>query len=110
MSFRTIQTVEFVGNLWCDKTLSCIPVDINEERILKIIAHAEFTEDMAATLYKHFGVYEAQGVVSLEIASNGLWLVHPSGTRQFLGLARLSPDYVEKPSGKGIVCDPSFNA
>lgn len=56
----------------------------------KIHAVAEFTEDMVETLFKHFETYEATGVVRVEVTSRGLWLQHPAtGTRQFLGLARL---------------------
>lgn len=56
----------------------------------KIHAVAEFTEDMVQTLSEHFRAYQAGGVVTIEVTSRGLWLQHPAtGTRQFLGLARL---------------------
>lgn len=56
----------------------------------KIYAVAEFTADMVETLSEHFTTYQADGVVSIEVTSRGLWLQHPAtGTRQFLGLARL---------------------
>lgn len=45
---------------------------------------------MVETLSEHFTTYQADGVVSIEVTSRGLWLQHPlTGTRQFLGLARL---------------------
>lgn len=72
---------------------------------MKILACAEFTEDMASTLYRHFNSYASDGVVAIEVATNGLWLVHPIGTRQFLGLARFVGDKEAKPSGVGIVND-----
>jgi hypothetical protein len=58
----------------------------------EILAVAEFTADMAATLNKHFAAYADDGIVTLEVSNRGLWLVHPVvGSRQFLGLARLPP-------------------
>ena len=57
-----------------------------------LIAKAEFTEDMVATLATYFKTYAVDGVVSVEVTTHGLWLPNPhSKTRQFLGLARL-PD------------------
>ena len=57
-----------------------------------IYAVAEFTEDMVATLFEHFSTYQTDGVVKVEVTSRGLWVQHPvTGSRQFLGLARL-PD------------------
>ena len=56
----------------------------------KIYAVAELTADMVETLSEHFATYQIDGVVSIEVTSRGLWLQHPTtGTRQFLGLARL---------------------
>ncbi|MBB1493115.1 MULTISPECIES: hypothetical protein [unclassified Paracoccus (in: a-proteobacteria)] len=56
----------------------------------KIQAIAELTADMVETLSEHFKTYQADGVVMIEVTSRGLWLQHPAtGTRQFLGLARL---------------------
>ena len=56
----------------------------------KIHAVAELTADMVETLFEHFTTYQIDGVVSIEVTSRGLWLQHPAtGTRQFLGLARL---------------------
>lgn len=58
----------------------------------KIFAVAEFTEDMVSTLIEYFVIYQINGIVKVEVTSRGLWLPHPvTGTRQFLGLARL-PD------------------
>ena len=57
-----------------------------------ILAEAEFTEDMAKTLYFFFDTYAVEGVVRVEVTKAGLWLPNPLlGNRQFLGLARL-PD------------------
>tara|TARA_R110002096_G_scaffold298756_1_gene493209 strand:+ start:264 stop:500 length:237 start_codon:yes stop_codon:yes gene_type:complete len=73
---------------------------------LKILAQAEFTEDMAITLYRHFVTYSKSGIVTIEVASNGLWLIHPNNaTRQFLGLARFDPEISRHPSADGIVSD-----
>lgn len=56
----------------------------------KIFAVAELTADMVETLSENFTTYQADGVVTIEVTSRGLWLQHPAtGTRQFLGLARL---------------------
>lgn len=56
----------------------------------KIYAVAEFTEDMVNTLCQHFGTFQSDGLVKVEVTSRGLWLQHPAtGFRQFLGLARL---------------------
>lgn len=56
----------------------------------KIYAVAELTEDMVSTLHQYFGTFQADGVVTVELTSRGLWLQHPdTGVRQFLGLARM---------------------
>lgn len=56
---------------------------------VQILAVAEFTDDMAATLAEYFAAYAVEGVVSIEVTTHGLWLKNPYGGRQFLGLARL---------------------
>jgi hypothetical protein len=54
--------------------------------MVRILATAEFTEDMAETLQTYFTAYARDGVVTVEVTDHGLWLRHPqSGTRQFLG-------------------------
>ena len=58
-------------------------------RRLEVMAVAEFTHDMAETLTAVFTAYAVEGVVRLEVTSHGLWLIHPGGSRQFLGAARL---------------------
>lgn len=57
---------------------------------IKMLALAEFTEDMADTLHEYFQSYAVEGVVSVEVSTHGLWLVNPVGGRQFLGLARFT--------------------
>lgn len=57
-------------------------------KTVKVVAVAEFTEDMAETLRDFFSSYASDGVVSVEVSTHGLWLVNPMGGRQFLGLAR----------------------
>jgi hypothetical protein len=60
--------------------------------VTTIIATAEFTEDMAETLQSYFAAYQRVGVVKVEVTDRGLWLFNPhSGTRQFLGSARILP-------------------
>ena len=55
----------------------------------KLFAHAEFSIDMVETLKDHFRDYEVDGVVSVEVTSEGLWLPNPeTGRRQFLGRAK----------------------
>ncbi|WP_297932596.1 hypothetical protein [uncultured Brevundimonas sp.] len=56
---------------------------------MQIVAVAEFTDDMAATLAEYFEAYAVEGVVSIEVTTHGLWLKNPAGGRQFLGLARI---------------------
>lgn len=64
---------------------------------------------MAITLYRHFVTYSKSGVVTIEVASNGLWFIHPkNATRQFLGLARFDPANSQHPSADGIVSDPKI--
>lgn len=54
--------------------------------MVRVLATAEFTEDMAETLHTYFAAYQQGGRVKLEVTDHGLWLRHPhSGTRQFLG-------------------------
>ncbi|MEO0861522.1 MAG: hypothetical protein AAFY65_12975 [Pseudomonadota bacterium] len=61
---------------------------------VKVFAVVEMTEDMVETLAAHFDNYAKDGVVQIEVSNYGLWLPHrPSGTRQFLGLARAPGDY-----------------
>lgn len=56
----------------------------------KFLAKAEFSEDMVRTLQEHFEAYEIDGVVSVEVTSEGLWLPNPeTGGRQFLGMAKI---------------------
>lgn len=56
----------------------------------KFLARAEFSIDMIETLQRYFEMYEIDGVVSVEVTSEGLWLPNPeTGGRQFLGLAKL---------------------
>jgi hypothetical protein len=70
--------------------------------MVRILATAEFTHDMAETLETYFATYEQDGVVTVEITDHGLWLRHPqSGTRQFLG----SPFVVET---NLVACPVSF--
>ena len=60
--------------------------------MVKILATAEFSVDMAATLNAYFETYANNGVVSVEVTDCGLWLVNPhTPSRQFLGLAGPSP-------------------
>lgn len=55
----------------------------------KLLARAEFSIDMVETLKTYFRDYEIDGVVSVEVTSEGLWLPNPeTGGRQFLGLAK----------------------
>lgn len=54
--------------------------------MVEILARVEFTEEMVARLYFHFGTFAKDGVVKVEIASNGVWVVNPTAdTLQFLG-------------------------
>lgn len=63
----------------------------------KVLATAEFTEDMIETLAKFFDTYEDDGVVSVEVTDHGLWLNNPNGSRQFLGSSRpISSDFLKK--------------
>jgi hypothetical protein len=56
--------------------------------MIRTLAYADFTRDMAETLQTYFAAYEREGVVRVEITDHGLWLRHPdSCTRQFLGSA-----------------------
>ena len=56
--------------------------------MVKILAKADFSADMAATLLTYFGTYAEDGVVSVEVTDCGLWLVNPHApSRQFLGFA-----------------------
>ena len=56
----------------------------------KLISKAEFTVDMIETLQQYFEAYEVDGVVEVEVTSEGLWLPNPeTGGRQFLGRAKL---------------------
>lgn len=63
---------------------------------VRIVATAEFSADMSATLAEYFTAYAVDGIVTIEVTTHGLWLVNPIGGRQFLGLARLpsSPEAV----------------
>lgn len=67
--------------------------------MVRILATAEFTEDMAETLHTYFAAYQKDGLVKLEVTDHGLWLRHPHlGTRQFLGSAAvLENDLVAPP-------------
>lgn len=59
---------------------------------VKVVAVAEFTEDMVETLHEYFRCYAKDGVVQVEVSNHGLWLPNPvCGGRQFLGLARHAP-------------------
>lgn len=56
----------------------------------KFIGKAEFSLDMIETLQEYFELYEVDGIVEVEVTSEGLWLPNPeTGGRQFLGLAKL---------------------
>ncbi len=56
--------------------------------MIRTLAYADFTKDMADTLQTYFTAYEHEGVVRVEVTDHGLWLRHPSlCTRQFLGSA-----------------------
>lgn len=56
--------------------------------MIRTLAYADFTKDMAETLQTYFAAYEREGVVRVEITDHGLWLSHPGTcTRQFLGSA-----------------------
>ncbi|HRO15909.1 MAG TPA: hypothetical protein PLL33_12880 [Paracoccus sp. (in: a-proteobacteria)] len=59
---------------------------------VRVVAKAEFSADMSATLAEYFTAYAVDGVVTVEVTTHGLWLVNPIGGRQFLGLARLPSD------------------
>jgi hypothetical protein len=60
--------------------------------MVKVLATARFTVDMAETLSKFFGAYAVEGIVTVEVSDQGLWLVNPhSPARQFLGLADYPP-------------------
>lgn len=72
--------------------ISLSPPSLPAERT-RILAEAEFTEDMAKTLYFYFDTYAVEGVVRVEVTKAGLWLPNPIlGNRQFLGLARMPED------------------
>ena len=74
---------------------------------MQVFAKAEFTEDMATMLYRVFNDYQSDGIVTLEVATNGLWLIHPfNASRQFLGLARLDQATATRPHGVGITSAP----
>ena len=48
---------------------------------------------MVETLRTYFAAYEREGVVTLELTDQGLWLVNPhDDSRQFLGQAVLPAD------------------
>ncbi len=54
------------------------------------IAVAEFSRDMLDTLVADFDIYARNGVVSVEVTENGLWLANPStGRRVILGVTGL---------------------
>lgn len=59
---------------------------------IRVVAKAEFSADMSATLAEYFTAYAVDGIVTIEVTNHGLWLVNPLGGRQFLGLARLPSD------------------
>lgn len=59
---------------------------------VRVVAKAEFSADMSATLAEYFTAYAVDGIVTIEVTTHGLWLVNPIGGRQFLGLARLPSD------------------
>jgi hypothetical protein len=57
----------------------------------ELITHADFSIDMVETLKNSFRDYAIDGVVSIEVTSEGLWLPNPeTGGRQFLGLAKFN--------------------
>ena len=60
---------------------------------IKVVATAEFSADMSATLAEYFTAYAVNGVVTVEVTTHGLWLVNPLGGRQFLGLAKFPADF-----------------
>jgi len=51
----------------------------------KVLATAAFSKDMAATLKDYFDQYAVDGIVEVEVTDNGLWIINPNGTKQFLG-------------------------
>lgn len=56
--------------------------------MIRTLAYADFTRDMAETLQIYFFAYAREGIVRVEITDHGLWLSHPNScTRQFLGSA-----------------------
>jgi hypothetical protein len=56
--------------------------------MVKILATADFSTDMATTLVTYFSTYANDGIVSVEVTDCGLWLVNPHNlSRQFLGFA-----------------------
>ena len=76
---------------------SCAIIDRSEYEVVgpnptpkrpRILAEAEFTQDMAETLSEYFASYSSDGVVTLEVTDKGIWLRNPVGGRQFLGSAR----------------------
>ncbi len=67
--------------------------------MIRTLAYADFTRDMAETLQTYFAAYERDGFVRVEITDHGLWLCHPqSCTRQFLGSASLLQPLHQRPS------------
>jgi hypothetical protein len=59
-----------------------------QPKMVVVLATARFTIDMADTLAKYFSAFSIDGVVTLEVTDQGLWLVSPHApARQFLGLA-----------------------
>ena len=49
------------------------------------LADATFSIDMVETLMAFFEHYSIEGVVTVEVTDQGLWLRNPIGGRQFLG-------------------------
>ena len=56
-----------------------------------VLAHAEFTKDMAEALVRYFDQYKRDGVVEIEVTDRGLWWCNPNGSKQFLGSVRQFP-------------------
>ena len=78
---------------------------------MQVLTTAAFTEDMAATLYRFHNRYAKAGVVRIEVATNGLWMVNPhDGSRQFLGLAAFEDGKAERLSRRGIASDLTGDA
>lgn len=96
LATRGVRTRQYERDTRIERVLAA--VDVIEGRVtvqgkgIRVVAEAQFSADMSATLAEYFPAYAVNGVVTVEVTNHGLWLVNPLGGRQFLGLAKLPSD------------------